>query len=109
MAYAYLLLAIFAEIMATSSLKAANGFTNLLPSIVVVIGYCVSFFALSLAVRSIPLGYAYALWSGIGIVIIAAVGYVYYRQPVDFAGICGIGLIMGGVLVLNLFSKMAVR
>jgi small multidrug resistance pump len=109
MAYTYLMVAIFAEVMATSALKSCDGFTRLVPSIIVLIGYSISFFALSLAVREIPIGYAYAIWCGIGIVVIAAVGYFYYRQPVDFAGLCGIGLIMGGVLVLNLFSKMAVH
>ena len=108
-AYVFLMLAIFAEVSATSALKACNGFTRLLPSIIVVIGYCISFYALSVAVRFIPLGYAYALWCGIGIIVIAGVGYFYYRQPIDFAGLCGIGLIMAGVAVLNLFSKMAVR
>ena len=108
-AYLYLLLAIFAEVTATSALKLADGFTRLLPSLVVVVGYCISFYSLSLAVRVIPLGYAYALWCGIGIVVIVGVGYFYYRQPVDLAGMAGVGLIMAGVAVLNLFSKMAVR
>ncbi|MGO9817400.1 MAG: DMT family transporter [Acidocella sp.] len=108
-AYLYLLLAIFAEVTATSALKLADGFTRLLPSLIVVVGYCISFYSLSLAVRVIPLGYAYALWCGIGIVVIVGVGYFYYRQPVDLAGMFGVGLIMSGVAVLNLFSKMAVR
>ena len=108
-AYFYLLLAIFAEVAATSALKLANGFTRLLPSLVVVVGYCISFYSLSIAVRSIPLGYAYALWCGMGVVVIVGVGYFYYRQPVDLAGMFGVGLIMARVAVLNLFSKMAVR
>jgi small multidrug resistance pump len=109
MPYFFLLLAIFAEVSATSALKACNGFTHLVPSIIVITGYCVSFYSLSVAVRFIPLGYAYALWCGIGIVVIIAVGYFYYRQPVDFAGLCGVSLIMAGVAVLNVFSKMTVR
>ena len=109
MPYLCLLVAIFAEITATSALKAANGFTRLLPSLIVAAGYCISFYALSLAVRSIPLGYAYALWSGLGIIVILTVGYFYYRQPVDLPGMLGVGLIISGVIVLNLFSKMAVR
>jgi small multidrug resistance pump len=109
MPYFFLILAILAEVSATSALKACDGFTKALPSLIVIIGYCVSFYSLSIAVRFIPLGYAYALWCGIGIVVIVAVGYFYYRQPVDFAGLCGVGLIMAGVAVLNLFSKMAVR
>lgn len=108
-AYLFLMLAIFAEVTATSALKACNGFSRLVPSIIVIAGYIVSFYSLSIAVRFIPLGYAYALWCGVGIVVIVGVGYYYYRQPVDFAGLCGIGLIMAGVAVLNLFSKMAVR
>jgi small multidrug resistance pump len=109
MPYLYLLAAIFAEILATSSLKAASGFTRPLPSLLVITGYCLSFYALSLAVKTIPLGYAYALWCGIGIICIVAVGYFYYRQPVDLPGLIGIGLILAGVAVLNLFSQMAVR
>jgi small multidrug resistance pump len=109
MPYFFLFLAIFAEVMATSALKLCNGFTRLLPSLIVIAGYCMSFYALSQAVRVIPLGYAYALWCGFGIIVIVAVGYFYYRQPVDFAGLCGVSLIMAGVAVLNLFSRMAVR
>src|SRR5579871_2012275 len=105
MPYFYLFVAIFAELAATSALKACDGFSRLIPSIIVLCGYSVSFYCLSQAVRDIPLGYAYALWSGVGIIVIAAVGYFYYRQAVDLAGICGIGLILAGVAVLNLFSK----
>jgi small multidrug resistance pump len=108
-AYVFLLAAILFEIIATSSLKAADGFTRLIPSLIVAVGYCVSFLCLSEAVKTIPLGFAYALWSGIGIVIISAVGVFYYKQPFDLPGAAGIGLIMAGVVVLNLFSKMAVR
>lgn len=109
MPYVFLLVAIFAEVAATSALKAADGFTRLLPSLIVIAGYCLSFYSLSIAVKIIPLGYAYALWCGIGIVVIVGVGYFYYRQPVDAAGLAGVGLIMAGVAVLNLFSKMAIR
>jgi small multidrug resistance pump len=109
MAYFFLFLAIFAEVTATSALKSCNGFTRPLPSLIVIAGYCISFYALSQAVKVLPLGYAYALWCGIGIIVIVGVGYFYYRQPVDFAGFCGVSLIMVGVAVLNLFSKMAVR
>lgn len=109
MVYALLALAIACEVMATSALKACNGFSRPLPSLMVVVGYGVSFFALSQVVKTIPLGYAYALWSGFGIVLIVAVGYFYYRQAVDFPGVIGIALIMAGVLVINLFSKMAVH
>jgi len=107
--YLYLMLAIFAEVSATSALKACNGFTRLIPSLIVVVGYCISFYSLSVVVRFMSLGYAYALWCGIGIVVIVAVSYFYYRQPVDIAGLCGVGLIMAGVAVLNIFSKMSIH
>lgn len=109
MVYLLLALAIICEVAATSALKMCNGFTKLIPSLVVLLGYSTSFFALSQVVKTLQLGYAYALWCGFGIVLIVAVGYFYYRQPPDLPGILGIGLIMAGVLVINLFSKMAVH
>ena len=109
MAYFYLFLAILAEVTATSALKACDGFTRPLPSLIVLAGYGISFYALSLVVRVLPLGYVYALWCGFGIIMVAGVGYFYYRQPMDVAGLCGIGLIILGVAVLNLFSKIAVH
>lgn len=109
MAYFYLFLAILAEVTATSALKACDGFTRPLPSLIVLAGYGISFYALSLVVRVLPLGYVYALWCGFGIIMVAGVGYFYYRQPIDVAGLCGIGLIILGVAVLNLFSKIAVH
>jgi small multidrug resistance pump len=109
MAYLLLAIAIISEVTATSALKACEGFTRALPSLVVLTGYCVSFFTLSQVVKVIPLGYAYALWCGFGIVLIVGVGYFHYRQPVDWPGVFGIGLIMAGILVINLFSRMAVR
>lgn len=107
MAYLLLALAIACEVMATSALKLSNGFTRLIPTLVVLVGYGVSFFALSQVVKSLPLGYAYALWSGFGVVLIIAVSYFLYRQAVDLPGLIGIGLIIAGVVVINLFSKMA--
>jgi small multidrug resistance pump len=104
-AWAYLSLAILAEVIATSALKASNGFSQLLPSIVVIAGYGVAFYCLSLALRSVPLGIAYAIWSGAGTALIALLGVVLYKQKLDAAAISGIGLIVAGVLVLNLFSK----
>ncbi len=97
MAYLLLAIAIISEVSATSALKLCEGFTRPLPSLVVVAGYCISFFSLSQVVKVMPLGYAYALWCGFGIVLIVAVGYVYYRQPIDMPGIFGIVLIMAGV------------
>jgi small multidrug resistance pump len=107
MNYAYLFAAIICEVIATSALKAAEGFTRLWPSVVVVVGYGLAFYCLSLTLRTIPVGIAYALWSGIGIVLIAAVGWVFYRQPLDWPAILGMALILTGILVINLFSKTA--
>lgn len=105
MTYAYLLVAIVSEVIATSALKASEGFTRLWPSVLVVIGYGVAFFCLSLTLRTIPVGIVYAIWSGIGIVLIALVGWLLYRQALDLPAILGIALIMAGVLVINLFSS----
>lgn len=105
MVYAYLLVAIISEVVATSALKASEGFTRLWPSVLVVLGYGVAFFCLSLTLRTIPVGIVYAVWSGIGIVLIALVGWFLYRQALDAPAILGIALIMAGVLVINLFSR----
>lgn len=106
-AWGYLALAIVAEVIATSALKAANGFSNLVPSLVVIAGYGTAFYCLSLALRSVPLGIAYAIWSGAGTALIALIGVVLYKQKLDAAAMLGIGLIVAGVLVLNLFSRSA--
>jgi small multidrug resistance pump len=106
-AWAYLALAIVAEVIATSALKAANGFSQLVPSLVVIAGYGTAFYCLGLALRSVPLGIAYAIWSGAGTALIALIGIVLYKQKLDPAAMLGIGLIVAGVLVLNLFSKSA--
>ncbi len=98
-------IAIVAEVIGTSALKASEGFTRWLPSLVVVLGYAVAFYCLSLVLRHIPVGVAYAVWSGLGIVLITLVAFVLYGQKIDTAGLIGMGLIVTGVLVLNLFSK----
>ncbi|SDK10107.1 small multidrug resistance pump [Methylophilus rhizosphaerae] len=103
----FLAIAIVSEISATSALKASAGFTKIVPSIVVVIGYLLSFYFLSLTLKVIPIGIAYAIWAGLGIVLLAVVGWVVYDQQLDIAAMLGISLIMVGVLVLNLFSKTA--
>ena len=105
MIYTYLLIAIACEVVATSALKAADGFTRLWPSLVTLVGYGVSFYFLSLTLRTIPVGVVYAIWSGAGIVLIAAIGWVYYRQSLDAAALIGLALIVAGVLVVNLFSR----
>ncbi|MBI6530533.1 QacE family quaternary ammonium compound efflux SMR transporter [Proteus vulgaris] len=103
----YLMLAIISEVIATTMLKASEGFSRLYPSIVVVIGYCFSFWALSQVVRVMPLGIAYAIWSGLGIVLVSVAAVFLYQQKLDLPAIIGMGLIIAGVLVINLLSKSA--
>jgi small multidrug resistance pump len=107
--WAYLLVAILAEVIATSSLKATDGFTRPWPSVVVVAGYCAAFYFLSLTLRTIPVGVAYAVWSGIGVALVTLAGFLLYGQRLDAAGLAGIALIVAGVIVLNLFSRTAGR
>ena len=104
--YALLAIAIVAEVIATSALRASEGFSRLLPAGVVVLGYGVAFYCLSLTLRSIPVGIVYAIWSGVGIVLITLLAVVLYGQMPDWPAIAGLGLIISGVVVLNLFSKM---
>ena len=103
--WVYLGLAIFSEVIATASLKSTEGFTRLVPSIVVLAGYSAAFFFLSLTLDTIPIGVAYAVWSGVGVATIAIVSYILYDQKIDTAGVIGIGLIIVGVVVLRLFSE----
>jgi small multidrug resistance pump len=105
--YLFLTIAIIAEVIATSALKASNGFTNLLPSILVMIGYGIAFYCLSLTLRTIPVGIAYAIWSGAGIVLVSLIGWALYGQKLDFWAIVGIGFIILGVLIVNLLSRSA--
>jgi len=93
------------EVVATSALKAANGFTRWGPSLLIVAGYATAFYFLSLTLRFIPLGIAYAIWSGVGVALVSIVGWVIYHQPLDTAALVGIAIIIAGVVVLNLFSK----
>ncbi|NPT43312.1 QacE family quaternary ammonium compound efflux SMR transporter [Paraburkholderia sp. 1N] len=104
--YALLAIAIVAEVIATSAMRASEGFSRLLPATVVVIGYGISFYCLSLTLKSIPVGIVYAVWSGVGIVLITLVAVVMYRQVPDLPAIIGLGLIIAGAAVLNVFSKM---
>lgn len=106
MHFVYLIVAIVAEVVATSALKASERFTRLTPSLVVVAGYATAFYFLSLTLESIPVGVAYAIWSGLGIVLVTIVGAVMFRQVPDAAAIAGMALIIAGVVVMNLFSKM---
>ena len=105
--YLFLAIAIVAEVIATSALKASQGFSQLLPSILVVVGYGVAFYFLSLTLRTIPVGIAYAIWSGAGIVLVALIGFALYGQKLDIWAIVGMGLIIAGVMVINLLSKSA--
>ncbi|HSF09481.1 MAG TPA: SMR family transporter [Nitrospirales bacterium] len=105
MTYLYLFLAIVAEVIATSSLKAAEGFTKLGPSLLVVIGYFAAFFLLSLVLRSMTVGIAYAIWSGVGIILLALVGAVAFREIPDTPAVIGMGLIIAGVIVIHVFSE----
>ncbi len=98
-------LAIVAEVIGTTALKASENFTRLMPSLIVVVGYGVAFYCLSLVLKSVPVGIAYAVWSGLGIVLITAVAWLLYGQRIDLAGLLGMGLIIAGVVVLNVFSK----
>lgn len=107
MHWIYLALAIAAEILATSALKLAHGFTKPLPSFVSILGYSLAFYLLSLSLRTIPVGIAYAIWAGVGIVVIALIGWRFFEQPLDGPALLGIGLIVAGVVVLNLFSRAA--
>ena len=104
-AWLTLALAIVAEVIGTSALKASEGFSRLWPSVVVVAGYGVAFYFLSLTLKQIPVGIAYAVWSGAGTVLITVIGVLAFRQKIDLAGVVGIALIVTGVLVLNLLSK----
>lgn len=105
MHYVYLLTAIIAEVIATSALKSSEGFSRLAPSLLVVAGYGVAFYFLSLTLRTIPLGVSYAIWSGVGIVLVTIIGTFFFRQAIDLPAIIGICFIILGVLILNIFSK----
>lgn len=105
MTYLFLVLAIAAETVATLSLKASQGFTQPLPSTVVVVGYGAAFFCLSQVLKTLPLGVTYAVWSGLGIVFIAALGAIFFKQIPDLPAILGMLLIIAGVVVIQLFSK----
>lgn len=106
MTYLYLLLAIIAEVIATSALKAAEGFTRPVPSIIVIVGYAAAFYFLSLTLRTLPIGIAYAIWSGLGIVLISLVAWIVYKQALDLPAILGMSMIVAGVIVINAFSKV---
>ncbi|BBL34498.1 multidrug transporter EmrE [Nitrosomonas stercoris] len=105
MSWFYLAVAIVAEIIATSLLKSSEGFTRLWPSLVVIVGYGCAFFFLSLTLRTIPVGAAYAIWSGAGIVLVTLIAWLIFGQTISLPDVIGIGLIIAGVIVLRLFSE----
>jgi len=105
MSWLFLFIAIVGEVIGTTALKASNGFSKLIPSIVTVISYSFTFYFLSLALKSIPVGLAYAIWGGVGIILISAIGYFIFKQTMDLPAIIGIILIILGTLIINIFSK----
>jgi len=105
----FLGIAILFEIVATSALKKSEQFTQLIPSIITILGYFAAFYFLSFAIRTIPVGIAYAIWSGVGIVLITIIGAVFFKQIPDLPAIIGLALIMIGVVVINVFSKTTVH
>lgn len=105
--YLYLAIAIVAEVVATSALKSAAGFTRLGPSLIVAAGYGIAFYCLSLVMKTVPIGVAYAIWSGAGIVLIALIGWLVLKQSLDLPAVLGMGLIVAGVAVIQLFSRVS--
>lgn len=107
MGYLYLSIAILAEVVATSALNASQSFTRLWPSVTTVVGYSIAFYALSLTLRTIPMGIAYAVWAGVGIVLIALVGALFFKQIPDLPAMLGMGFIIAGVVLVTLVSSTA--
>lgn len=105
MHWLYLAIAIFAEVVATSSLKAAEGFTRLTPSLIVIFGYGTAFYFLSLTLRTMQVGTAYAIWSGVGTVLVSIIAWILFNQKLDAAAIAGITLIIAGVVIIKFLSQ----
>ena len=103
--YMYLTIAILSEVVATSALKSSDGFTKYGPSLVVILGYGISFYCLSVVLKTIPVGVAYAIWSGMGIVLITLLGWLVFSQRLDLPAFLGMALIVAGVIVIYAFSK----
>lgn len=97
-------LAIIAEVIATTALKASNEFTRLIPTLIVIVGYGIAFYLMTISLRVLPVGIMYAIWSGLGIVLISVIGWVVYKQVLDVPAMIGMGLIIAGVVVINVFS-----
>ena len=107
MGYLYLAVAIIAEVAATSALKSSQEFTRLWPSLLVVTGYALAFYMLTLSLRTLPVGIAYAIWAGLGIVLVALIGILVYRETPDWPAIVGMSMIVGGVVIIQLFSDVS--
>lgn len=101
----FLAAAIIFEVIATTALKSSDSFTRLLPSIISILGYCIAFWCLTIPMRTIPTGIIYAIWSGVGIVLIGSVGWLLHGQKLDIPAMFGMSLIIAGVVIINLFSK----
>lgn len=109
MSWLMLVVAIAAEVIATSTLKSTEGFTRLWPSVVVVVCYEIAFILLALTLKKIPVGVVYAVWSGVGVALVTLVAWLFLDQTLDAAGVVGVSLIVGGVVVINAFSKTVVE
>jgi small multidrug resistance pump len=107
--FGILFLAILMEVIGTTALKFSEGFRKPVPSVIVVVGYGLSFYLLSLSLKVFPIGIAYAIWSGVGIVLTVIAGMLLWRESLDWARLAGILLILAGIIVINLFSKSAVH
>ena len=105
----FLFVAIVSEVIATSALKSSEGFSRFWPSVIVVVGYGIAFYCLALTLRVIPMGVVYAIWSGVGIVLITIIAWVLFKQRLDPPALVGMGLIVAGVLVINVFSKSSAQ
>ncbi len=103
--FVILFFAILSEVIATSSLKYSEGFTKPIPSIIVAVGYGLSFYLLSIALKTMPIGVAYAIWSGVGLVLTVIAGIILWRETLDWAKVTGIVLILAGIVLINVFSK----
>ncbi|MDN5926301.1 MAG: multidrug efflux SMR transporter [Hyphomicrobiales bacterium] len=107
--YLYLTIAVMFEVVATTALKETQGFTRLAPSLIVAVGYGFAFYFLALVLRTMPVGVVYALWSGAGILLVTAIGWLWFRQALDIPALAGMALILAGVVVINLFSRTLVH
>lgn len=103
--WVFLGVAIVSEVIGTSALKASEGFTRLAPSLVVIVGYAAAFYFLSITLKTIPVGVAYAIWSGVGVALTALIGWIFFGQTLDTPAVIGLSLIVAGVFVLNAFSR----